>query len=154
MDSTIRSPKPEGLATATCQLSNADSSRVNRQSNAARQKAYRDRQRGGAPIGRWPRPEWLKTTPLEYTLSVVDMRRTTYFMCRWLIEHASPEIVADLNARKIKIAPTYRRLRAEHTGAVIDLAMRKTEALELGPNFNDQTREAARSLRPEDLGAA
>jgi hypothetical protein len=140
--------------TATNISCNAAGSPVNRQSNAARQKAYRDRKRGGAPIGRWPRPEWMKIPRMEYLLSVVDMRRTTYFMCKWLIEHASPEVVADLNARKIKIAPTYRRIRTEHERAVIDWAMRKTEALELGPNFNAQTREAARSLRREDLGAA
>jgi hypothetical protein len=122
---------------------------VNAQSNAARQKAYRDRKRGGPPVGRWPRAEWLKTTPLKYTLSIIDMRRTTYFMCKWLIECASPEIVASLNASKIKIGPTYRQLRAEHNRAIIDFAMQKTEAIELGPNFSERTRAAARSLPRE-----
>jgi hypothetical protein len=129
---------------------NADSSPVNAQSNAERQKRYRDRKRGGPPVGRWPQypNSFAKSAGEHWQKFKVwpGVCRTNFFMAKWVIEHASREIIDDMNAKKTSIVRAYRRLRDEHERATIDWVLSKTETFELGPNFSAETREAARSL--------
>ena len=111
MDTTH--PHPAGQATPTTTERNADSPSVDCQrngplSNAERQRRYRDRRRGGPPVGRWDGHMSVKAT-----LAVFPVGRSFYYMTRWLRKYA-PEVIPDLEAGKAKITPTYQRVRHEH----------------------------------------
>jgi hypothetical protein len=108
------------VSTATC---NADNSPVNAQSNAARQKAYRDRKRGGPSVGRWPVMQtWDgKTTTApkacidKYVCDTTGIGRTTLYMTKWLAKHAPAGVWEQLNEHrsKLKVAPAYRALKRQ-----------------------------------------
>jgi hypothetical protein len=89
-------------------LRNADSLPVNAHSNAARQKRYRDRKRGGPPVGRWN-----GHVSMAMRAKAVGVSRTMLFMAGWIRRNAGSEIVADIKAGKLPLAATYRRLRRE-----------------------------------------
>jgi hypothetical protein len=80
-------------------------------SNAERQRAYRNRKRGGQPVGRWP---GRSTADMA---KQAGLGRTTAFMFNWLSKHA-PDALSDFYAGRAKISTAYRRLRkqmlAEH----------------------------------------
>lgn len=93
---------------------NVESSPVNAQSNATRQKAYRDRQRGGPPVGRWPDGAW-RGNSVRQACETVGIGRTSLYMYKWLKRHAPQDVWDALNKHraKIKPAPTYRKLRRQ-----------------------------------------
>lgn len=81
-------------------------------SNAERQRQYRDRQRGGPPKGRWH--GHTKAADIARSQHV---SRASLFMAEWILKHA-PDVVPDCDAGKVKITPTYRRLRQEYIMAL------------------------------------
>jgi hypothetical protein len=81
-------------------------------SNAERQKAYRDRKRGGPPEGRWA-----GHVSHDALAQALQVGRTMLFMLAWIDKHA-PEIAADIKRSKGKISPIYRRLKAEFDSVV------------------------------------
>jgi hypothetical protein len=80
--------------------------------NAERQKRYRDRQRGGPPVGRWQ--GHLSTAKIA---KAQHISRTMVFMARWVMKHA-PDLVQALESGELKMAPTYRRLRGQYIMAM------------------------------------
>lgn len=76
--------------------------------NAERQKRYRDKKRGGPPVGRWS--DHLSVPKLAESLKV---GRTSIFMAAWIRKHA-PDVAADLQADRAKVTPSYKRLRGEY----------------------------------------
>jgi len=80
--------------------------------NAERQKRYRDRKRGGPPVGRWLAGyKSVETTVAEEKKlwSEPGMGRTMVFMLLWL-KRMAPAVERD--ADKVRISTTYKRLRA------------------------------------------
>jgi hypothetical protein len=81
--------------------------------NAERQKRYRDRKRGGPPVGRWA-----GGVSVAFAAKEMDVGRTIVFMNRWIDRHA-PDIVPILLAGGAKTTPTYNRLRAEYNAGIL-----------------------------------
>jgi hypothetical protein len=82
-------------------------------SNAERQKKYRDKKRGGAPHGRWPKQH----LSAEILAATGGVSRTMIFMMSWVMRHA-PEYQLDLAENRVKLTPLYRRLRGEYNLAI------------------------------------
>jgi hypothetical protein len=83
---------------------------MGRQSNAERQKRWRDRNRGGAPVGRWPEGY----VSVARQAKVFQVGRTLMFMSRWILKHA-PEFEAPILSGEIKrVTPLYRKLKRDY----------------------------------------
>jgi hypothetical protein len=77
--------------------------------NAERQKQYRDRKRGGPPVGRWhghdSAAKWAER---------LGIGRSQWLMIRWICRHA-PDVHDEFaKDEKLKITPTYHRLKREY----------------------------------------
>jgi hypothetical protein len=80
----------------------------NAMTNAERQRRYRERKRGGAPVGRWRHGSFVATFA-----KVNNIGRTVIFMAGWIREYA-PDVAFLLESGAVKVTPTYKRLTAEY----------------------------------------
>ncbi len=93
---------------------NADSSPVNDHrngpmTNAERQKRYRDKLRGGPPVGRWA-----CHLSVAKAAQIQGIGRTMIFMAGWISKYA-PEYEEQIISGKIKaLTPLYHRLKSEY----------------------------------------
>lgn len=76
--------------------------------NAERQKRYRDKKRGGPPVGRWG-----GRVPVKTAAEVYKVGRTLIFMSSWIAKHA-PDVSDEIRAGRARVTPAYKRLRAEY----------------------------------------
>jgi hypothetical protein len=76
--------------------------------NAERQKRYRNRQRGGPPLGRWG-----GRLSIGQAAKAVGCSRTILFMIRWIDKYAK-DVMPQLDHPKARVTPAYKRLRAEY----------------------------------------
>ena len=108
-------------------------------SAAERQRRFRDRKRGGPPLGRWHGHE-----SLAEQAAAIGCSRTTVFRLKWLFTNA-PEAAERAAAGVEKITPLYYRLRREYDEALIrfvetdsaECASRFAEGFRLAPRYTD-----------------
>jgi hypothetical protein len=105
-----------GIEELTMEARNADSSQMNdsrnAMTNAERQRRYRDKRRGGPPVGRWP-----NGAVVARIAKAQNVSRTMIYMAGWIVKHA-PDVAPLIEAGKIRLTPTYKRLRREYDRAV------------------------------------
>lgn len=81
-------------------------------SNAERQRQYRNRKRGGPPVGRWAGHLAKRKIAEAYHIS-----RTLLVYSGWIAKHA-PELVQDLEAGRARVTPTYRALKPKYDAGI------------------------------------
>jgi hypothetical protein len=92
--------------------------------NAERQRRYRDKKRGGPPVGRWPDGAYMPKV-------LGDIRGTTgwgksqWYMAKWICDHF-PEVLKTLGSgrdARESVSHAYHRLKGEAVAKLIAALM-------------------------------
>src|SRR5262245_52778311 len=89
--------------------------------NAERQKRYRDKQRGGPPLGRWH-----GHTATSKIAKALNASRTMFYMGQWIAGHA-PDMASKIETGEAKVTPIYNRLRIQYIMALARASQKRPD---------------------------